>query len=210
MMSWCTLSAQSTFNVSGTVVDKETGEAIVSATIQLLSLPDSTFVTGAATGTQGEFNLKNVKKGDYTVKISFIGYVTKYIGVELNKQKKRNTDIGYITMASDAILLKGAEVTANAAKVAVSGDSLIYNAAAYRVPEGSTLEALVKQLPGAKVDKDGNITINGKTVSKILVDGKEFFLNDKEVAMKNIPTEMIDNLKTYDRKVRKRQCLTSL
>ena len=200
-LTWCIgLSAQSTFNVSGTVVDKESGEAIVSATIQLLTLPDSTFVTGAATGSQGEFTLKNVKKGNYTLKLSFIGYVTKYIGVELNKQKKRNTDIGYITMASDAILLKGAEVTANAAKVAVSGDSLIYNAAAYRVPEGSTLEALVKQLPGAKVDSDGNITINGKTVSKILVDGKEFFLNDKEVAMKNIPTEMIDNLKTYDRK----------
>ena len=59
-----------------------------------------------------------------------------------------------------------------------------FNANAYRVPEGSTLEALVKQLPGAKVDKEGNITINGKKVTKILVDGKEFFLNDKDVAMK--------------------------
>jgi len=82
-------------------------------------------------------------------------------------------------MVTDAIQLKGIEVSAHAAKVAVSGDSLVYQAAAYRVPEGSTLEALVKQLPGAKVDKEGNITINGKTVSKILVDGKEFFMNDR-------------------------------
>ena len=200
LMRCAVISAQNSFNVSGTVVEKENGDAIASATIQLLSLPDSTFVTGTATEAEGGFTLKNVKKGTYTLKISFIGFVTKYVDIELNKQKKKNTDIGYITMVSDAILLKGAEVTANASKVAVSGDSLIYNAAAYRVPEGSTLEALVKQLPGAKVDKDGNITINGKTVSKILVDGKEFFLNDKEVAMKNIPTEMIDNLKTYDRK----------
>ncbi len=96
--------------------------------------------------------------------------------------------------------LEGVVVKSHAVKVKVLGDSLVYNAAAYRVPEGSTLEALVKQLPGAKVDKDGTIKINGKTVSKILVDGKEFFLNDKEVAMKNIPTDMIDKLKTYERK----------
>ena len=96
--------------------------------------------------------------------------------------------------------LEGVVVKSQVVKVKVQGDSLVYNAAAYRVPEGSTLEALVKQLPGAKVDKDGTIKINGKTVSKILVDGKEFFLNDKEVAMKNIPTDMIDKLKTYERK----------
>jgi len=195
-----TMKAQSTFNVSGNVVEKESGEAVVAATIQLLSMPDSSFVEGTVTGSQGEFGFKSIKKGAYALKISYIGFVTKYVSVDLNAQKGRSANIGYITMAPDAIMLKTAEVTAHAAKVAVSGDSLIYNAAAYRVPEGSTLEALVKQLPGAKVDKEGNITINGKSVSKILVDGKEFFLNDKEVAMKNIPTEMIDNIKSYERK----------
>ena len=199
-LSCVTLLAQNTFDVSGTVVEKATGEAVVAATIQLLALPDSSFVEGTITGNQGEFNFKSVKKGEYTLKISYIGYLTKCVGIDLEAQGKRNVDLGYITMSPDAIQLKGVEVTANVAKVAVSGDSLVYNAAAYRVPEGSTLETLVKQLPGAKVDKEGNITINGKTVSKILVDGKEFFLNDKEVAMKNIPTEMIDKLKTYDRK----------
>ena len=218
LLSCVSLFGQSSFDVSGTVVDKATGEAIIGGSIKLMALPDSSFVEGTTTGSQGEFNLKNVKKGAYTLQISYIGYATKCIDVDLSTQKKKgNTppptpplkgagrtaaavNIGYITMAADAIELQGVEVTAHAAKVAVQGDSLVYNAAAYRVPEGSTLEALVKQLPGAKVDKEGNITINGKTVSKILVDGKEFFLNDKEVAMKNIPTEMIDKLKTYDRK----------
>ena len=109
------------------------------------------------------------------MRISYIGLETKYVDVDLNPQKKRNFNIGYITMTEDAVLLKDVQVTAQAAKMAVLGDSLVYNAAAYRVPEGSTLEALVKQLPGAKVDKEGNITINGKKVSKILVDGKEFY-----------------------------------
>ena len=200
LLSCVGMLAQNTFNVSGSVVEKETGEAVVAATMQLLVLPDSSFVAGTTTGSQGDFTFKNVKKGEYTLKISYVGFVTKYVNVNLKTQKKGDVNIGYITMSADAILLNAAKVTANAAKVAVSGDSLVYNAAAYRVPEGSTLETLVKQLPGAKVDKEGNITINGKTVSKILVDGKEFFLNDKEVAMKNIPTEMIDNIKTYNRK----------
>ena len=200
VLSIVNMSAQNTFNVSGNIIEKETGEAIISATIQLLALPDSSFIEGTVTGTQGDFTFKSIKKGKYAVKISYIGFITKYVDVDLNTQKSRNANIGYITMASDAILLKATEVTAHASKVAVSGDSLVYNAAAYRVPEGSTLEALVKQLPGAKVDSEGNITINGKTVTKILVDGKEFFLNDKSVAMKNIPTEMIEKLKTYDRK----------
>ena len=191
---------QSLFDISGTVVEKGTGEAVMAATVQLMTLPDSSFVMGTTTGTQGEFSLKGVDKGAYALKVSYIGYSTKCIAVNLTTQKKKNVNIGYVTMSADAIQLKGVEVTAHAAKVAVSGDSLVYNAAAYRVPEGSTLEALVKQLPGAKVDKQGNITINGKTVNKILVDGKEFFLNDKQVAMKNIPTEMIDKLKTYERK----------
>ena len=117
----------------------------------------------------------------------------------------QNEDAKQDSLAVDSTWLKSIElmdvvVKSHAVKVKVKGDSLVYNAAAYRVPEGSTLEALVKQLPGAKVDKEGNITINGKSVNKILVDGKEFFLNDKEVAMKNIPTEMIDNIKTYKRK----------
>lgn len=200
LLTSVSMFGQSTFEVNGMVVDKATGEAVIGGSIKLMAQPDSSFVEGTTTGAQGEFSLKNVKKGTYTLQVSYIGYATKSISVDLTHQKKKAVNIGYITMAADAIELQGVEVTAHAAKVAVKGDSLVYNAAAYRVPEGSTLEALVKQLPGAKVDKDGTIKINGKTVSKILVDGKEFFLNDKEVAMKNIPTEMIDNLKTYDRK----------
>lgn len=165
VMTWLScanMMAQNAFEVSGTVVDKVTGGAVIGGSIKLLSLPDSTFVAGTTTGTQGEFNLKDVKKGNYALKISYIGFATKCVGLDLTAHKKKKVDIGYITMATDVIELQGVEVSAHTAKVAVSGDSLVYNAAAFRVPEGSTLEELVKQLPGAKVDKEGNITINGK------------------------------------------------
>ena len=201
MISSLSAVAQSKFNVSGTILEDETNEAVVAATVRILSLPDSSMVGGAATDANGTFNIKNVKRGKYAVKITYIGYQERVMPLDLtNKEEGKGVSIGYIHITPDSKLLKEAQVTANAAQVQVSGDSLVYNASAYRVAEGSALEELVKKLPGAKVDDDGNITINGKSVSKILVDGKEFFSNDTKVAMKNIPTDMIDKLKSYDRK----------
>ena len=194
------VSAQSKFNVSGIVMEKGTNEAIPSATVRILSLPDSALVAGAVTDVKGAFTVKNVKKGNYALKVTFIGYSDHVLPLDLNKAKGKDYNIGYITLVDDAKMLKEAVVTANVAQVQVSGDSLVYNASAFRTSEGSALEELVKKLPGAEIDDDGNITINGKTVSKILVDGKEFFLNDKNIALKNIPTKIIDQIKAYDRK----------
>lgn len=200
LLSCLCMSAQTKFQINGTVIEKENNEAVVSCAVQVLNLPDSTFATGTTTNAQGVFTLQNVKSGKYTLKISYIGCQTKYVNLDLTTKKEKKIDLGYITLMTDAIMLKEAQIVAHASKVSVSGDSLVYNAAAYRTPEGSVLEDLVKQLPGAKVDSEGNITINGKSVTKILVDGKEFFLNDKSVAMKNIPTNMVEKIKTYDRK----------
>lgn len=200
MIACVSVLAQSKFNVKGSIIDAGTSEAVEGATVQLLSVPDSAFVTGAAADGMGAFSFHNVEKKKFIIKISFIGYTTRYVDLNLNEKKNRTVDLGYLTLVDDAKMLSEAKVTANAAKVQVSGDSMVYNASAYRVPEGSTLEALVKLLPGAEVDDDGNITINGKAVNKILVDGKEFFLNDKSVAMKNLPVEMIEKIKSYERK----------
>ena len=192
--------AQSKINVSGTILENETEEPVMAATVRILSLPDSSMVGGAATDLNGAYTIKDVKKGNYAVKITYIGYKDRVLPLDLTGKKEKNFSMGYIHITPDSKLLKETEVVANAAQVQVSGDSLVYNASAFRTAEGSALEELVKKLPGAQVDDDGNITINGKTVSKILIDGKEFFLNDTKVAMKNIPTNMIEKLKTYDRK----------
>lgn len=192
--------AQSKFNVSGSVVEKGTNEAVVSATVRILSLPDSAMVGGAATTATGSFTVKDIKKGKYAVKVTYIGYQDNVIALDLTNKKSREVNIGAIAIAPDAKVLKEAKVTAAVAKVQVNGDSIIYNADAYRVPEGSALQELVKQMPGAEVDDEGNIKINGKTVKKIMMNGKEFFDNDTKVAMQNIPTDIIDKIKTYDRK----------
>lgn len=193
--------AESKLKIKGTVIDKQTSEAVIGATVRLLSLPDSNVISGVTTNANGVFQISNVTKTKVALKISFVGYSTKVVDIDLSQRKwGHNADLGYITLGEDRNMLNDVEVVGTAAKVQVSGDSLVFNASAYRVPEGSTLEALLKLLPGAKLDEEGNITINGKTVNKILVDGKEFFLNDKEVALKNIPTDMIDKIKSYERK----------
>lgn len=179
------------------LVDKDTKEAMIQTTIQLLK-SDSTFVTGALSSESGTFSLTAPSNGKYIIKISSVGYNNLYKDIEV----KHSSDValGQIEMKSEAIMLKGAQIVAQAAKVVVKADTFEYNAAAYRTPEGSVVEELVKKLPGAQVDDDGKITINGKEVKKILVDGKEFMTGDTQTAMKNLPTSMIDRIKAYDQK----------
>ena len=91
-------------------------------------------------------------------------------------------------------------MVAEAPQVTVVEDTLMYNSSAYRTPEGAMLEELVKKLPGAEIDDDGNVKINGKDLKKIMVDGKEFFGGDVKTGLKNLPVDMVDKLKTYDKK----------
>ncbi|MCR5821248.1 MAG: TonB-dependent receptor [Bacteroidaceae bacterium] len=183
--------------VSGIIVD-ETGESLPAATVVLLNSKDSTQVTGVATKTDGRFTLPKVKAGAYILRASFVGFRTVYQNLALTNENT-SVNLGTITLRDNAQLMKEAEVTARAAQVEMKADTFVYNTAAYRLPEGSNLEALVKKMPGAEVSEDGTIKINGKEVKKIMVDGKEFFNSDTKMAMKNIPTNMINKIKAYDK-----------
>lgn len=202
LMLLCTFSifAQNkVITVSGRVVESDSKEPAAQATIQLLSLPDSAYAAGIASSNQGWFTLPKVKTGKYVLKVSYIGFRTKFVPVQLaaNAPDKK---LGTIELDPDAVMLKEAVITAEAPQVTVKEDTLEYNSAAYRTPEGAMLEELVKKLPGAEIDDEGNVKINGKEVKKIMVDGKEFFGGDVKTGLKNLPVNMIDKLKTYDKK----------
>ena len=185
--------------VSGRVIEAGTKEPVELAAVQLLSLPDSAQVAGTTTSTQGYFSLSKQKPGKYLLKVSFIGYVTKIIPVQLTANVPAKK-MGNIELATDAVMLQEAVVVAEAPQVTVVEDTLMYNSSAYRTPEGAMLEELVKKLPGAEIDDDGNVKINGKDLKKIMVDGKEFFGGDVKTGLKNLPVDMVDKLKTYDKK----------
>ena len=183
--------------VSGTVVDNDDNSPVMQATVQILAVKDSSMVTGDVTNNDGRFAL-SVRPGKYLLKVSFVGYTPTFQSVTLTKAKPR-VSLGTIKLHSDAIMLEGAVVVAQAPEVTASEDTLVYNSSAYRVPEGSALEELVKKLPGAEIDDDGKITINGKEINKIMIDGKEFFADDPNIAMKNLPVNIIDKIRAYEK-----------
>lgn len=196
---WSVCSWAQKVTVSGTVIEEDTNEPAFSASAVLLKTTDSTLVTGASSNLEGKFSIPGVKPGKYIFRVTSVGFKPYYKDVVLVASKP-SMAIGTIKLQTNAALLDAVEVTARQAQVEMKADTFVYNAGAYRVPEGSALEELVKKLPGAEVSEDGTITINGKEVKKIMIDGKEFFDNDTKVAMKNLPTNMVEKIKAYDRK----------
>ncbi|WP_455967281.1 outer membrane beta-barrel protein [Bacteroides fluxus] len=184
--------------VKGRVLE-DTKEPAIQATVQLLSLPDSVQASGVATSSMGFFSLPPVKPGKYVLKVSYIGFKTLWQPMQLSGSTPQK-NVGVLTLETDAIMLAEAVITAEAPQVQVVEDTLVYNSSAYRTPEGAMLEELVKKLPGAEVDDEGNVKINGRDLSKIMVNGKEFFGGDVKTGLKNLPVDMIEKLKTYDKK----------
>lgn len=189
------LSMQAQRTITGKVVD-EANEAVIQATVSLLKT-DSTSVTHAVTNMNGQYTLTAPADGKYLVRVTYVGYKTQVSSVTM---AGKPVNLGTTSMKVDAVMLKGATVVKNQARVYSKGDTVIYNAGAYKTPEGSVVEELVKRLPGAQVSDDGTITINGKQVKKIKVDGKEFMTGDTQTAMKNLPTSIVERIKTYDEK----------
>lgn len=197
MLSASMAASAQGIKITGTLVDRDTKEGVMLATVQMLK-PDSTYVSGVLSDEKGNFSIEVSATGSYILKFTSVGYtpLTKTVKVD----GKKDIALGKITFNADAIMLKGATVVGQAARVTVQEDTFVYNASAYRTPEGSVVEELVKRLPGAQVSDDGTITINGKEVKKVLVDGKEFMTGDTQTALKNLPTSIIDKIKSYDEK----------
>ena len=183
--------------ISGKITDRDTKAPVEQVTIQLLKT-DSTYVSGAISNERGLFHVNAPANGKYLLKITSVGYKPTVKRIQISEDK--NLAMGNVVVGAEAIMLKGAVVTAMAQKVTLKEDTFVYNSAAYRTPEGSVVEELVKRLPGAEVSDDGTIKINGKEVKKILVDGKEFMTGDTKTALKNLPTSIIDKIKAYDEK----------
>ena len=190
---------QSGVNVTGSVVEQGSDTPIEQATVRLLNVKDSAMVRGVVSARNGSFTLKNVKKGSYLLHITFIGYDPLYQPLQITG-KKNPVNVGKLELSDGAIELGEAVVIGKAPEVTVRNDTVEYNADSYKVTEGSVLEDLLKKMPGVEVDSEGKITVNGKEVKKVMVDGKEFFSDDPKVASKNLPAKMIDKLQVLDKK----------
>ena len=154
-----TISAFAQRSITGKIVEGDSKEPMAMTTVQLLR-QDSTVAAGVLTAENGNFKVKAPADGRYILKVTSVGFKS-YIK-NLTVDGGKDVPLGTIEMAMDAIMLKGAVATGHAAKVTTKEDTFVYNAAAYRTPEGSVVEELVKRLPGAQMDDDGNIGVHDR------------------------------------------------
>lgn len=189
---------QAKVNITGTVVEETTNEPIELATVRLLNVKDSSMVGGVTTSHTGSFILKNIKTGNYLLNVTFVGFNPLFKPVRVTG-KTNPLKLGRLTL-NEGIELAEAVVIGKAPEVIVRNDTMEYNADSYKVAEGSMLEDLLKKMPGVEVDSEGKVTVNGKEIKKVLIDGKEFFSDDPKVASKNLPSKMIEKVQVLDKK----------
>ena len=191
------------FEISGKLVDKADGAPLESATVFVETPADSTLVTYTITDKEGNFVLEGSNNAE-TLRLvaSYAGYVSLTQPVKLSEEK---INLGVLQMEFATNLLGEVTVVADRAPVTVKTDTLEFNAASFNTRQDANLEEVMKKLPGVEVDAQGNITVNGKPVSRILVNGKEFFGNDPKIATKNLPKEIIDKIQVVDTKTKEEE-----
>ena len=185
-------------SVNAHIIDGSTTENMPQVTVQLFELPDTTFIYGTVTDNEGWFNIKKVPVGEFLLRYSFMGYSTQEFSFKTVKEDRERA-LGVFKLYEKSIMLTEAVIEDALPPTQVVDDTLMFNVSAFRVPEGSVLEELIKRLPGVEVDENGGITVNGRRVSRILVDGQEYFGNDQQMATKNLPVNIIRRIKTYQR-----------
>ncbi|MEI6139542.1 MAG: outer membrane beta-barrel protein [Mariniphaga sp.] len=173
------------------------GSAMCFSSVVLLNPADSTMQTFAITNKQGHFEIVNIKKGDYLLQVSFIGYQTLYKKISV---PVTDNNLGAITLNVKSQQIKEVNVVGEYVPISINKDTIEYNAAAFKMKPDAVTEDLLKKLPGLEVDRAGNIKAMGEDVKKLYVDGKEFFGNDPKVATKNVPADAVDKVQVYDRK----------
>ncbi|HOV71996.1 MAG TPA: carboxypeptidase-like regulatory domain-containing protein, partial [Dysgonamonadaceae bacterium] len=193
-----TPTTSATGTIAGKLIDQTTKEPVALANIRILQPNDSAFVTGQASKSDGTFSIP-VKYGSYIVHISFLGYKDIYKNVQVTASNP-TVQLGTLLFYPAEIVLSEVVIAAKAPEIRVKGDTLEFNADSYKVTESAVVEDLLKKMPGVEVDKDGKITVNGREIKKILVDGEEFFSDDPKVASKNLPAKMVEKLQVLDRK----------
>lgn len=185
--------------IRGKVTDVADKSPLPQSTVRLLSAKDSSFVKGVTSNDKGLFSISDVRPGKYLVQVEYLGYspMSKEISVTDASAVVR---AGVFALGESSIMLKETVVTGVKTEIKVKEDTVEYNADSYKTQPNAVVEDLLKRLPGVEIDSDGKITSQGKEVTKILLDGKEFFADDPKVATKNIPVGIIDKLQVVDRK----------
>jgi hypothetical protein len=190
--------AQKNGSIKGVAFDTITKQPVASATVTLMEKKDSSLVSFTMTDNSGRFELTGIPNGEYRLLISHVNYHNNDIFFTISDNNKK-PDLANIPMTDKNKVLAEVIVSNEAPPVTMVDDTVQYNAGSFKVQANASVEQLLKKLPGVKVEKDGTIKAQGEKVSRVLVDGKEFFGNDPKIATKNLPADAVDKVQVYDK-----------
>ena len=197
-------------SVQGSVVDNITG---IGVTAKITLMTADSVVIDTITAQIEEMPYDNgyskayyvfkdavTSKGKYIIKAEKEGYDVCYMNCELRSTREDYIGVKQIRMTKIVEHeLKGVTVVASKVKMVMKGDTIVYNANAFNLAEGNMLDALIARLPGAKLEKDGRIYVNGKFIQSLLVNGQEFFAGNPKLALENLPAYTVNKIKVYNK-----------
>jgi Outer membrane protein beta-barrel family/Carboxypeptidase regulatory-like domain len=188
--------------VKGTVIDSTSRLPLEAATMSAFLVKDSALVNYALTNRKGEFVINNIPiDKPCWLMVSYNGYATRTQNFIIPADKKE-LSLGFITIRKSFTEMAEVTVVAQRPPVLVRQDTMEFNSSSFKTAPNAILEDILKQLPGFEIDQDGNITVNGKKVTRLTIEGKEFFGGDPKIALKNLPKEIIDKIQVADNKTR--------
>ncbi len=187
--------AQSNWQVSGKLIDSLHNEKPTDATISLMNAKDSSLIAFTRTDSAGKFSFKNLGNGEYRLSASHANFHTSWRNFTVNGN---NVDLGDVLMI-DKSVLSAVNIVAQRPPVVVNGDTLEFNAEAFKTKPNAVVEDMLKKMPGVEIDKDGTVRVNGKRISRVLVNGKDFFNGDPTVATRNLSADAIDKVQVFDK-----------
>jgi hypothetical protein len=191
------LFAQNKGNIKGLILDSVDKKPLELVTVGISNFKDSSFISYATTTKTGQFTFSNMPAEKPIVIIgSMVGY--RDFAKVVTLQKGQTLDLGTIYMSFRSKMLKDVTISGQRQAIVINKDTVEFRVEAFKVRPNAVVEELLKKLPGIQVDNDGTIKVNGKAVSKLLIDGKEFFSNDPRIASKNLDADLLDKVQIYD------------
>lgn len=195
---FCSLFAQNPYAIKGIVADSANNSKLHLATISILNAKDSTLYKYTRASQTGAFSINAMKKGKFILLLTYREYAD-YVSMFTLDSVMPTFDFKEINMTTKATLIGEVMISSKRAAIKIKGDTTEFNAGSYTIQPNDKVEDLLKKFPGMQVDKDGKITAQGKKVSKVLVDGEEFFGDDPTLVTKNLRADMVDKVQLFEK-----------
>ncbi|MBN3583248.1 TonB-dependent receptor [Algoriphagus aestuarii] len=193
-------SFSQSYSIRGKIIESGSDQSIPNATVLLMTITDSTQVDGMISDLDGNFELQEIKEGEFLLKVQYLGYQDLFKNIQVS----RDLDLGNLMLKETATDLEEVTISARRSTGIQKSDTTLFNADAYKTMKDASAQTLVEKLPGVTM-MDGALQAQGENIAQILVDGKPFFGGDVQTALQNLPAEVIQGIEIFDQKSEKAQ-----